>query len=146
MGMGEPLINADNVLAACERLPDIGISARRTAIPPVGWIGIEMPAAGRGCRMVTGWRPSVHKPATRPTLATEPHACEVTALCSCQPSEKCLPTNRDTRPPDKEHGRLIPGIKLMHDDAPKVRLALSVHAADEGTPTQADRAIPCPTS
>jgi 23S rRNA (adenine2503-C2)-methyltransferase len=42
MGMGEPLINVDNVLAACERLPDIGISHRRTAISTVGWIpGIE---------------------------------------------------------------------------------------------------------
>jgi 23S rRNA (adenine2503-C2)-methyltransferase len=42
MGMGEPLMNLDNVLAACERLPDIGISARRTAISTVGWIpGIE---------------------------------------------------------------------------------------------------------
>ena len=38
MGMGEPLINVDNVLAACERLPDIGISHRRTAISTVGWI------------------------------------------------------------------------------------------------------------
>ena len=42
MGMGEPLINVDNVLAACERLPDVGISHRRTAISTVGWIpGIE---------------------------------------------------------------------------------------------------------
>jgi 23S rRNA (adenine2503-C2)-methyltransferase len=42
MGMGEPLINIDNVLAACEKLPDIGISHRRTAISTVGWIpGIE---------------------------------------------------------------------------------------------------------
>src|ERR1700754_3906649 len=42
MGMGEPLINLDNVLAACERLPDIGIATRRTAISTVGWIpGIE---------------------------------------------------------------------------------------------------------
>jgi 23S rRNA (adenine2503-C2)-methyltransferase len=42
MGMGEPLINVDNVLAACEKLPDIGISHRRTAISTVGWIpGIE---------------------------------------------------------------------------------------------------------
>ena len=67
MGMGEPLINVDNVLAACQKLPDIGISARRTAISTVGW---------------------------------------------------------------------IPGIeKLMADDAPKVRLALSVHAADDETRT-----------
>jgi 23S rRNA (adenine2503-C2)-methyltransferase len=42
MGMGEPLLNLDNVLAACERLPDIGITHRRTTISTVGWIpGIE---------------------------------------------------------------------------------------------------------
>jgi 23S rRNA (adenine2503-C2)-methyltransferase len=42
MGMGEPLINLDNVLGACERLPDIGITHRRTTISTVGWIpGIE---------------------------------------------------------------------------------------------------------
>ena len=42
MGMGEPMLNLDDVLAACERLPDIGITHRRTAISTVGWIpGIE---------------------------------------------------------------------------------------------------------
>jgi 23S rRNA (adenine2503-C2)-methyltransferase len=42
MGMGEPLLNLDAVLAACERLPDLGIAHRRTAISTVGWIpGIE---------------------------------------------------------------------------------------------------------
>jgi 23S rRNA (adenine2503-C2)-methyltransferase len=42
MGMGEPMINLEAVLAACERLPDLGISHRRTAISTVGWIpGIE---------------------------------------------------------------------------------------------------------
>ena len=42
MGMGEPLMNLDGVLGACERLPDIGITHRRTAISTVGWIpGIE---------------------------------------------------------------------------------------------------------
>jgi 23S rRNA (adenine2503-C2)-methyltransferase len=42
MGMGEPLMNLDAVLAACERLPDVGITSRRTAISTVGWIpGIE---------------------------------------------------------------------------------------------------------
>lgn len=42
MGMGEPMLNLDNVLAACERLPDLGITHRRTAISTVGWIpGIE---------------------------------------------------------------------------------------------------------
>ena len=42
MGMGEPMMNLEAVLAACERLPDLGISHRRTAISTVGWIpGIE---------------------------------------------------------------------------------------------------------
>ncbi len=42
MGMGEPMMNLDNVLGACERLPDLGITHRRTAISTVGWIpGIE---------------------------------------------------------------------------------------------------------
>jgi 23S rRNA (adenine2503-C2)-methyltransferase len=38
MGMGEPMMNLDNVLAACERLPDLGITHRRTAISTIGWI------------------------------------------------------------------------------------------------------------
>jgi 23S rRNA (adenine2503-C2)-methyltransferase len=42
MGMGEPLMNLDSVLEACERLPAIGISHRHTAISTVGWLpGIE---------------------------------------------------------------------------------------------------------
>jgi 23S rRNA (adenine2503-C2)-methyltransferase len=42
MGMGEPMMNLGAVLEACRRLPDLGISARHTAISTVGWIpGIE---------------------------------------------------------------------------------------------------------
>jgi 23S rRNA (adenine2503-C2)-methyltransferase len=42
MGMGEPMMNLDAVLAACRRLPDLGIAHRRTAISTVGWIpGID---------------------------------------------------------------------------------------------------------
>jgi len=42
MGMGEPMMNLDAVLAACERLPDLGITNRRTAVSTVGWIpGID---------------------------------------------------------------------------------------------------------
>lgn len=42
MGMGEPMMNLDNVLEACRRLPDVGITHRRTAISTVGWIpGID---------------------------------------------------------------------------------------------------------
>jgi 23S rRNA (adenine2503-C2)-methyltransferase len=42
MGMGEPLLNVANVLDACRRLPEIGITHRRTTISTVGWIpGID---------------------------------------------------------------------------------------------------------
>ena len=42
MGMGEPLMNVDAVLDAARRLPDIGITHRRTTISTVGWLpGLE---------------------------------------------------------------------------------------------------------
>jgi 23S rRNA (adenine2503-C2)-methyltransferase len=62
MGMGEPLMNLDSVLAACERLPDVGIAHSNTGVSTVGW---------------------------------------------------------------------IPGIDRMAEEGPPVRLALSLHAADE---------------
>ena len=62
MGMGEPLMNIDAVLAACERLPDVGIAHSHIGVSTVGW---------------------------------------------------------------------IPGIDRMAEEGPPVRLALSLHAADE---------------
>jgi 23S rRNA (adenine2503-C2)-methyltransferase len=42
MGMGEPMMNLDSVLAAARRLPDVGITHRRTTISTVGWVpGIQ---------------------------------------------------------------------------------------------------------
>ncbi|QEC48621.1 23S rRNA (adenine(2503)-C(2))-methyltransferase RlmN [Baekduia soli] len=42
MGMGEPMMNLDAVLGACRRLPDLGVTHRRTAISTVGWVpGID---------------------------------------------------------------------------------------------------------
>ena len=38
MGMGEPFMNVDNVIAAARRLPDVGITPRRTTISTVGWL------------------------------------------------------------------------------------------------------------
>jgi 23S rRNA (adenine2503-C2)-methyltransferase len=38
MGMGEPMMNLDSVLAAAQRLPDVGITHRRTTISTVGWL------------------------------------------------------------------------------------------------------------
>src|SRR5262249_27510317 len=38
MGMGEPMLNLDAVLGATRRLPDLGITHRRTTISTVGWM------------------------------------------------------------------------------------------------------------
>ncbi len=38
MGMGEPMLNVDNVFAAARRLPDAGVTNRRTTISTVGWL------------------------------------------------------------------------------------------------------------
>jgi 23S rRNA (adenine2503-C2)-methyltransferase len=46
MGMGEPMMNLEGVLAACRRLPDVGVTHRRTTVSTVGWIpGIDRLAA-----------------------------------------------------------------------------------------------------
>jgi 23S rRNA (adenine2503-C2)-methyltransferase len=42
MGMGEPMMNIDAVLDAARRLPDVGITHRRTTVSTVGWLpGLE---------------------------------------------------------------------------------------------------------
>ena len=38
MGMGEPMLNLDEVLGAARRLPELGITHRRTTISTVGWL------------------------------------------------------------------------------------------------------------
>jgi 23S rRNA (adenine2503-C2)-methyltransferase len=38
MGMGEPMLNIDNVIAAARRLPNLGVTPRRTTISTVGWL------------------------------------------------------------------------------------------------------------
>ncbi len=38
MGMGEPFLNVDGVLASARRLPDLGVTHRRTTISTVGWM------------------------------------------------------------------------------------------------------------
>jgi 23S rRNA (adenine2503-C2)-methyltransferase len=38
MGMGEPMLNLDEVLAAARRLPAVGITHRRTTVSTVGWL------------------------------------------------------------------------------------------------------------
>jgi 23S rRNA (adenine2503-C2)-methyltransferase len=38
MGMGEPFLNFEHVVASARRLPDLGITHRRTTISTVGWM------------------------------------------------------------------------------------------------------------
>jgi 23S rRNA (adenine2503-C2)-methyltransferase len=38
MGMGEPFLNVDEVLASARRLPELGITHRRTTVSTVGWM------------------------------------------------------------------------------------------------------------
>jgi 23S rRNA (adenine2503-C2)-methyltransferase len=60
MGMGEPTMNLDAVLGACERLPDLGVSHRRTAVSTVGWVpGIDAIAE---CEMPISLALSLHAP------------------------------------------------------------------------------------
>ena len=61
MGMGEPLMNLDAVLGACERLPDLGIGHRRIGISTVGWVpGIRRLA--EECDMPVRLALSLHAP------------------------------------------------------------------------------------
>jgi 23S rRNA (adenine2503-C2)-methyltransferase len=60
MGMGEPTMNLDAVLAACELLPDLGVTHRRIAISTVGWVpGIDRLA---GSELPVGLALSLHAP------------------------------------------------------------------------------------
>ncbi|MDX6608952.1 MAG: rRNA (adenine2503-C2)-methyltransferase [Solirubrobacterales bacterium] len=60
MGMGEPTMNLDAVLVACERLPELGVTHRRTAISTVGWVpGIDQLAE---CEMAVSLALSLHAP------------------------------------------------------------------------------------
>ncbi len=60
MGMGEPTMNLDAVLAACEALPDLGVTHRRTAVSTVGWVpGIDRLAE---CEMPLSLALSLHAP------------------------------------------------------------------------------------
>ncbi len=60
MGMGEPLMNLDEVLGASELLPDTGIATSHTTVSTVGWVpGIErMAKEGPNVRLAL----SLHAP------------------------------------------------------------------------------------
>ena len=84
MGMGEPLMNLDSVLAACERLPDVGIPWSHTAISTVGWLpGIE--------------RLADEGPPVR--LALSLHAADDSAALGAHARERALPAAPTCWPP-----------------------------------------------
>ena len=70
MGMGEPMMNLDNVLAACEKLPEIGIANSHTTISTVGWLPGH--PAGDDRRAGRAPRPLAPRPERR--TAVEDHA------------------------------------------------------------------------
>ncbi|MCB0867581.1 MAG: 23S rRNA (adenine(2503)-C(2))-methyltransferase RlmN [Solirubrobacterales bacterium] len=63
MGMGEPMMNLDNVLAVCERLPAIGIANSHTTVSTVGWLPgiVRMTNEGPAVRLAL----SLHAPNDR---------------------------------------------------------------------------------
>ena len=66
MGMGEPFLNVEHVLAAARRLPDVGITHRRTTISTVGWV----PGLARFVEEVDGADPAGSlSPRRRPEAA-----------------------------------------------------------------------------
>ena len=70
MGMGEPFLNVDAVLESARRLPDLGVTHRRTTISTVGW----MPGLG------ASWTRSRSRSASRsrstpPSLSCAPSSC-----------------------------------------------------------------------
>ena len=67
MGMGEPMLNLDAVLGACERLPDLGITPRRTTVSTVGWL----PQMRRFTAAATRLRLALSLHAPSDTLRTE---------------------------------------------------------------------------
>jgi 23S rRNA (adenine2503-C2)-methyltransferase len=83
MGMGEPMLNLDEVLSAARRLPDLGITHRRTTISTVGWLpGLRRfvdevdKAASVGGRAADA-RPNTPPSAARPIrLALSLHAAD----------------------------------------------------------------------
>jgi 23S rRNA (adenine2503-C2)-methyltransferase len=71
MGMGEPMLNLDNVVSAARRLPDLGITHRRTTISTVGW----MPGLTRFVDEVDERRFALLCPCTRPTRICARGSC-----------------------------------------------------------------------
>ena len=101
MGMGEPMMNIDAVLAASRRLPDVGVSHRHTTVSTVGWVpGIDRLAAEpEPIRLAF----SLHAP--EDALRTRDHA-----------GERALPAGEGARGvPPLERGQAPSGVHRVRD-------------------------------
>jgi 23S rRNA (adenine2503-C2)-methyltransferase len=77
MGMGEPFLNYDAVVTAARRLPDIGVTHRRTTISTVGWL--------------PGLRRFIDEVEEPIRLALSVHAADPSARATLMPVEERYP-------------------------------------------------------
>ena len=109
MGMGEPFLNFDNVLASARRLPDIGITPRRTTISTVGW----MPGLRR-------FVDEVDQPIR---LAFSIHAAEASQAFRADARERPLPAcGRPGRMPSVRRASAPEGVRRVRDARRRERL------------------------
>ena len=109
MGMGEPMLNLDEVLAAARRLPDLGITHRRTTISTVGWLpGLK--------RFVD----EVDEPIR---LALSLHAPERRAALADHAGERPLPLATCSRSAAPRDAAQPPRLRRVRDARRRQRLA-----------------------
>jgi 23S rRNA (adenine2503-C2)-methyltransferase len=123
MGMGEPMLNLDAVLAACARLPDAGITNRRTAISTVGWVP--------GIRRLTEAGPPVR-------LALSLHAADDALRSQLMPVNDRYPLAEVLEACREHHARrrrrvfveyvMLAGVNDRYEQALALAQALDPHA------------------
>ena len=95
MGMGEPMLNLDPVLEAARRLPDLGVTHRRTTISTVGWLPGPARASSTRSRSRSGSRSRCTRPT--PALRSTPDAGQ-RPLPARRRARRVPPLRRAARP------------------------------------------------
>ena len=91
MGMGEPMLNLDAVLAAARRLPELGVTHRRTTISTVGWLpGLRrfVDEVDEPLRLAL----SLHAPERRAAQPADARQRPLSARARCWPSAAATPS------------------------------------------------------
>ena len=110
MGMGEPMLNLDEVLAAARRLPDLGITHRRTTVSTVGWL--------------PGLRRFVDEVDEPIRLALSLHAAGRRAAVADHARQRALPgRGRRRRVPPAGGGDAAPRLRRVRDARRRERRA-----------------------